>query len=192
MDMMRLFVAIKIDPDTEFLSFFRMLKNALRSERIKWVEEHNLHITLKFLGETPEQSLPAIDPVLERFAQETSSFDYRLRGIGIFGSRYAPRVIWTALEPYDELVESMERLQDRLEPIGFKKERQNHVPHLTLGRIHSISDRTHFQRMLDRSSDFSGEVHTADSMILFESILKPSGPEYRVVRKYPFSKRISE
>jgi 2'-5' RNA ligase len=189
MVMKRLFVAIKINPDPEFLSFFRSLKNNLMADRIKWVDEHNLHITLKFLGETPEPSIPTINDFLSVYVRGISSFNFRLKGVGVFGSLYAPRVIWTGLEPFIEITGMMHNIQRDFMPIGFEKDRQNHVPHLTLGRVHSLRDRKLFQQVLDQHKGFLGAVHGVDCLILYESILKQEGPEYLIVKKHLFGKK---
>ncbi|MEI6454938.1 MAG: RNA 2',3'-cyclic phosphodiesterase [bacterium] len=187
--MKRLFVAIKIDPDPGFLTFYRSLKNSLGAERIKWVEEHNLHITLKFLGETPEGLIPKTNNILAEYTRGLSRFNFQLKGLGVFGSRFAPRVIWTGLEPFMEITGMMHDIQRDFMPIGFEKDRQNHVPHLTLGRVHSLRDRILFQQLLDQHKGFSGAVHLVDCLILYESILKQDGPEYRIIQKYLFGKK---
>ena len=189
--MKRLFVAIKIEPDSVFLAYFRELKHVLRHERIKWVEEHNLHITLKFIGDTPEQSVQAIDSLLLNYAPRVAPFGYHLKGAGVFGSHYAPRVVWSGIEPFGEISATMRGLQLAFEKIGYEKERQNHVPHLTMGRISVLADRVVFQRAIDRFSDFAGSEHKADKMILYESILRPEGPVYRMVNHYIFSRGVS-
>jgi len=64
-DTIRTFIAIKITPEKRLTELFTNLKNALKSEEIRWVDTNNLHLTLRFLGETsPEQVLETIN-VLE-------------------------------------------------------------------------------------------------------------------------------
>jgi len=184
--MKRLFVAIKIDQDPGFLQVYRSIKSCLRHERIKWVEENNLHVTLKFLGETAEEVIPKIEAILETRTLTIYTFDYLLSGLGIFGSTHSPRVIWAGLEPYKNFVNVIKNLQQDFEIIGFQKDRQNQVPHLTLGRIKSIADRVIFQRTVDQFREVSSLSHKAKCLILYESILKSTGPEYLILQKYPF------
>src|SRR5512138_131071 len=131
----RLFIAIKIVPDRGFLEDFRELKSMLRHESVKWVEEHNIHVTLKFLGETEEKKIPAIVDAVLQVAGKTRPFGFSLQGLGVFGSSYNPKVVWTGIEPYQHLVELMRQVHEALEPLGFPRDRQNLVPHLTLGRV---------------------------------------------------------
>jgi len=186
--MKRLFVAIKIDPDPGFLQVFRTIKSCLGQERIKWVEENNLHLTLKFLGETPEEAIPNIKAALEPVTGVVRPFDYSLKGLGVFGSRYSPRVIWTGLEPSEKFTFLMKDIKEKFELIGIPGDRQNLVPHLTLGRIKSIADRIIFQRTIDRFGNYVSLTYKAESVILYESILTRTGPEYHILQKYLFNK----
>ena len=181
--MKRLFIAIKISPDKDFLARFRELKTALRHERIKWVEEHNIHITLKFFGETEEERIHPIVAVMEKVASERSVFRLSLQKPGVFGSSYEPRVVWIGIEPYAELADIMKVFHGELKTIGFEPDRQNLVPHLTLGRIKFLNDKPLFQKTLERFSDITSREIIVDSFILYESILRREGPEYREVKR---------
>ena len=186
--MKRLFAALKIQTDDRFLASYRKLMSELRQEPIKWVEEHNIHITLKFFGETDERRIPGIVEMLRRRATETTRFSLRLKGLGIFGSSYAPRVIWVGLEPYTDLVKLMKNVHDDMAGLGFERDRQNLVPHLTLGRVKSLRDKVLFQRTLDRYRDLSSEERVMQEIILYESVLRPQGPVYTALERLPLLK----
>lgn len=183
--MKRLFVAIKIDPGEEFLKQFRGLRMQLSGERIKWVEEHNIHITLKFFGETEEERVPGIIRALEEVASGTSVFFFSLRKLGIFGSSYDPRVVWVGIEPYADLVALMSGIRDTMSAIGFEPDRQNLVPHLTLGRIKDLRDKKRFQQVIDQNKEIASGEMKAANIILFESILKKEGPVYLALKIFP-------
>jgi len=184
----RLFAAIKTVPDQEFLETYRALQLSLRNNSIKWVEEENLHITINFFGETSEGLIPVISNVLNSIAASIPDFSFRYEGLGIFGSAYNPRVIWAAIEPYRELSNVIQRLKNELVVAGFSADRQNPVPHLTLGRIRSIQDRQRFQKVLDAYKMISSQPMMTRRLILFESILQHSGPEYHIIRSFPLKK----
>ena len=183
--MKRLFVAYKIIPDQGFLSGFRKLKSSMRMHQIKWVEENNIHITLKFLGETDEQKIPLIEDILRRRASQQSGFTIRLSGVGVFGSRHDPRVIWTGIEPYEALSGLMREMREDFIPAGYPADRQNIVPHLTLGRIRQLNDRILFQQSLDQCRHLVSEPIKLEKIILFESILRKEGPLYKALKEYP-------
>jgi len=184
--MKRLFAAIKTEPDLVFLQKYSELRAALRHESIKWVQEQSVHVTLHFFGETDEQRIPLICKTLIEVAETTNSFMLRLEGLAVFGSAYAPRVIWTGLAPQKEILELMKRVKAGLAASGFETDRQNLVPHLTLGRIKTLQDKVLFQRVIERYKDLSSTSEMAGKMILFESVLKASGPVYTVQQVFPF------
>ncbi len=187
--MKRLFAALKIHPDADFLAKYRELKQELQHEQIKWVEEHNIHVTLKFFGETEERKIPGISAVLKKRASNTASIDLHLTGLGIFGSSYAPKVIWVGMEPYAELSQLMKNLADDLKTAGFEPDRQNLVPHLTLGRIKFLRDKIIFRRTMDLYKDISSSRIHLGELTLFESILHREGPEYVALEKFPMIKK---
>lgn len=187
--MKRLFAALKIQPDPEFISRYRLLKQEMRNEPVKWVEEHNIHITLKFFGETEESRIPGISRVLANVASQRGPLSFRLKGLGVFGSSYAPRVVWAGIDPYEPLAGLMKDVHRDLRSEGWEPDRQNLVPHLTLGRIKSLRDRIFFQRTLDRYRDLTSLPVTPGTIILYESILRKEGPLYTPAGTYPFRKK---
>ena len=184
--MKRLFVAARIDPGKKFFDRLHALENQLKHERIKWVEDHNVHITLKFFGETEERKIPEINNILLSVAGKIAPFDLSLQKLGIFGSSYNPKVVWVGIEPYEGLVSIMKLMQDELKRIGYEPDRQNLVPHLTLGRIKFLKDKQLFQRSLDQYRDLSSQVMNVSSYLLFESILRKEGPIYLSLQSFPF------
>ena len=182
---MRLFAAIKVLPDEAFLQQVRKFRDTLHRDKIKWVETNNIHITLKFFGETSQYQIPSIYKALSRVAVQTPSFSFHLEGLGIFGSRYQPRVIWAGINPYEDMLKLMRNTHDALFKEGFPRETQNSVPHLTLGRIKQIADKKWFDQSLDRFRNIRSEEQTIAEIVLFESILKPTGPVYHTLQTFP-------
>lgn len=189
--MKRLFAALKIVPDPGFTGKYRELKQSLRHEQIKWVEEHNIHITLKFFGDTEEKSIPAIGEVLSPVAAAVPPIVLRLYGLGIFGSSYAPRVVWTGVEPYEEVAALMKKVHEELKAIGIEPDRQNLVPHLTLGRVKFLKDKILFNRVIEQNRMISSLPVKVEEIILYESILRREGPIYIALAKFPFEKKSS-
>ena len=176
--MKRTFIAIHLVPGEEFCSPYRELKRELRTERIKWVEDHNLHLTLKFLGDTESTKIALIGSILGDLFQKQSAFNIQLNGLGIFGSRYDPCVIWTGIKPYEAVSTLMKSVHQSLIPAGFTLDRQNLVPHLTLGRINEIKDKPGFQKVVDRFKELKSSPIKVNEVRFYESILRKEGPEY--------------
>ncbi|MCK9421103.1 MAG: RNA 2',3'-cyclic phosphodiesterase [Bacteroidales bacterium] len=189
--MKRLFAAIKIHPDSGFLKNYQEMKTALCHEQIKWVEERNIHITLHFFGETEDTKAVLINSVLRKLAEKTNPFSIRLSGFGLFGSSYSPRVIWAGIEPGQTLQAIMKELKIDLGSAGFDFDRQNLVPHLTLGRIKALRDKKYFQRIFAQFKDTPSIYEQINEIILFESKLQNSGPVYSVQQSFILGKKNS-
>ncbi len=184
--MKRLFAAIKITPDEHFLSIYYDLVKRLENDRIKWVVPHNFHLTLKFFGETPEEKIGIIGHKLNKIADMFSPFTVSVQNTGVFGSRYNPKVIWFGIADRGHLKELAETTLTTMDEAGFARDRQNFVPHLTVGRIKRLSDKQHFQQTIKmfEKADFMA-IHV-NEIYLYESHLKPEGPVYETVKKISF------
>jgi len=182
--MKRLFVAIKIIPRQEMLNTLYALKKDLQYEKINWVDEKNLHFTLKFLGKTATAEIANITKTLEYIVQTTKAFDIKIENLGIFGSRYNPRVIWAGIESSEPLLDLGENVLNYLDEAGFKRDRQNFVPHITLGRIKHIRDKKLLKVVIDKNKAIWHQNDRVDSFYLYESILKLEGPQYKVVKAF--------
>jgi len=182
--MKRLFAAIKVYPDVNLIKIYNSLKSALRDEKINWVNENNIHITLKFFGETPEDKIGEICGIFDKVAARHQPFDLNLENAGIFGSRYDPRVIWFGMAQSESVEKLAKDVLHSLKTIGFEPDGQNFRPHLTVGRIKQISDKKYFQQTIDTfKTSFIQDVPVTDFK-LFESILRPQGPVYHVVETF--------
>lgn len=182
--MKRLFAAIKIQPDENFLKVYYQLVNKLKEDSIKWVEPENIHLTLKFFGETDEGKIDDICQVLDEVCREYQPFTFRLQGVRIFGSSYNPKVIWFGIENNELLKKIGNHLVNDLSKAGFLNDRQNFVPHLTVGRIKELRHKNWFQTTINHYSEKFIQEINVDEICLFESILKPGGPTYLVIEKF--------
>ncbi len=182
--MKRLFVAVKIEPAEKFINVYYSLKRELNNEKIKWVEPANMHITLKFLGQTADEHIPLINKTLNDIVGNYHPFGFTLENIGVFGSRYNPRVLWTGINNGGQLRNLGEDILNRLDAAGFERDRQNFVPHLTIGRIKFLESKKHFQKVIDKYKNIFLQEAKVEKFILFQSILKPAGPVYYSLNEF--------
>ncbi|NOY49651.1 MAG: RNA 2',3'-cyclic phosphodiesterase [Chlorobi bacterium] len=182
--MKRLFVAVKLIPDDNFLKSYYFLKNNLQTNIIKWVNPGSMHLTLKFLGETPDEKIKEIKRILKEFAQDKKAFNVWFDKCGIFGSSYKPRVIWFGASKNEEIKTLGNQLLDTFHEHGYTRDSQNFVPHLTVGRIKKITDKKSFQATLDKLKNERLQEFNIDEIILYQSILKPGGPAYIELELY--------
>ncbi len=182
--MKRLFLAIKILPTDNFMDVYSSLKNELKHEKIKWVEPYNLHLTLKFFGETEDEKIDSIIEKISESVSRTEQFSFEVEEIGIFGSSYNPKVLWAGISGSKNIINLENLISEGLSEIGYVKDRQNFVPHLTLGRIKYLSDKTLFQLIVDDYKNEYFQEQKIGELYLFESILKKEGPQYSIVKSF--------
>lgn len=134
---LRLFVAVELDERVRrALGELQVELRRNGLERLRWTRDEGIHLTLKFLGETPEKRLAAIREALAKGARGHRRHELSLGKLGTFGGKRNPRVLWVDL---DGAVESLGRLQESVDgalaEIGFAKEDRRFSPHLTLARV---------------------------------------------------------
>jgi RNA 2',3'-cyclic 3'-phosphodiesterase len=107
-----------------------------RAGSVRWVNPASAHLTLKFLGDTPESALSGVEAALRACLAGTAPFDLRTGALGCFPSGRAPRVLWLGL---DGELAPLTALRDAVEaaiaPLGWPTEARPFAPHLTLGRL---------------------------------------------------------
>lgn len=133
----RLFVALELP--AEVRERLGELQRELRRQglgHLRWVRPEGIHLTLKFLGETPVSRLAAIADALKEAVKGVPPLELGLGPAGAFGDRRGPRVLWVGLE--GDLA-SLQELQRRVElamvGLGFPREERPFAPHLTLARV---------------------------------------------------------
>jgi 2'-5' RNA ligase len=185
-EMKRLFAAIKVEPTDAFIEMYDNLKQILGFHIIKWVDPNNIHITLKFFGETPVEEIPFITAALQEALEGVKPFEIKLANTGIFGSYYSPKVIWVGINTSEMFNKLSNNVIESLEKSGYLNDRQNFVPHLTLGRIKEIKDKNHFQDVVAHFSNYAYQTQMVHGFYLYDSILRKEGPEYTVVEEFVF------
>ncbi len=182
--MKRIFLAISAGRDPALIQRYDHIREILREEKIKWVKPGNLHLTLHFFGDTGVEEIRLLDRLLQLHTTGLQSFDLVFNGAGVFPGMRKPRVLWfglTAPEGLDVLVEAVKEV---LAEGGFALPDKPFSPHLTIGRIKWIGNRQRFAGLLEEYREKEISRLTVHEVCLFESILKPEGPEYRVMKRY--------
>ncbi len=178
--MLRLFVAIDLPEGVKEEVFSK--KSEFDLERVRWVRKENLHLTLKFLGNVNEKALPSIKKSLQEIASQTKAFSFKLHDFGAFPTLKRARVLWIGVSDGNyEVIKLAELIDQQLSRLGFEKEKRKFHPHITLARL-KIPAPLHKIPTLDKEIEIK-----AEEIILFQSILKPEGPTYIPLEKFPLS-----
>ena len=146
---------------------------------VKWVEEANLHITIKFLGEISDAQRPHIDQLVRSVASRHPSVRLTLAGIGAFPSIRSPRVMWAGMQEGGAQVASMaEELEAGLVALGFQSEERPFAAHVTLGRVRSPKRRAELANALAHTAWRADGPVELTHLTLMQSTLTPSGSIY--------------
>ena len=179
---MRLFIAIDIDDATRAQlgaardAIQAVVDEARTPARVTWVKPEVAHVTVRFIGETPDHTLQAIQDALGTVT--VAPVDVRWERIGTFGGMRHPRVIWVA--PANEtpaLTHLAEQINAELDPIVGPGEARPFKPHVTLGRVKDPGRGVDWERAL-AAVQFTPTVTRVDHVTLYQSRLSPKGPTY--------------
>ncbi len=159
---------------------------------VKWVVHENLHLTLKFLGKTPEDLLPRIGESLSEIALSYEPFCIRIYGMGVFPNSKFTRVIWVGIEDSDSIENLQRDIESAMESLGYPKEGRKFHPHLTLGRVRSQKGMAHVIHELDtlKNKDF-GSIGISN-IRLMQSELRPKGAQYSCLQEIPLGRGKNE
>ena len=159
-----------------------------RQGRVKWVERENLHLTVSFLGSTPERHLDAIRTLLEP-PFSSHMFELRFDTLGAFPDRGAPGVIWLGDSTGATVAQAVQReLAERLKAIGVPPEARPFRAHLTLGRFREAGRREDGRVIREFVVEPIGPL-PVDHLTLYESHLSNRGPSYEALVRVALRKK---
>lgn len=190
--MWRLFIAIHL-PD-EVRSRLAEAQRALQSRTsrgvVRWTPVEQMHLTLRFLGDVPEESVPDVIEALYRATLTTASFELSATGLGCFPDLRRPRVLWAGVSgDLDRLHALQELVATETAAWGQREDRAFHA-HLTLGRFKDGAGRE-ASRL---GAELAEEAHhdfgrwRVSEVTLMRSELSPAGARHSVLAEAALSR----
>ena len=181
---MRTFIAVNL-PDSIRSEIARHLdKFRPLAEHITWVPPGNAHITVKFLGEVPNNDLRPVGDVVKNALIGHRRFVVQLGGFGAFPDFRRPRVFWVGITGgIDPLRALALAVEDQLVPLGFEREGRKFSAHITLGRIKRPGDYDLLRRAAE-STKYTSEPFTVSSVEVMKSVLSPQGAQYSAFESF--------
>ena len=176
--MPRLFIAIDLAPaiKAEVHALCRGLSAA------HWSKMEQLHLTLRFLGETPDEQIAGLRAALAQV--KAAPFTLALRGVGVFPLRRRPaRVLWAGVSPEEPACALKKAIDDALGPDPEAAER-GFSPHLTLARFRD-NPGADLNRYLDEHAHFASAPWPVAEFRLYRSILGSERATHEVLESYP-------
>ena len=178
--MIRLFVAIPL-PDS-VRTQLSMLQSGLQG--VRWIKPENIHLTLRFIGEVPNDVAGDIDAALSAVA--APGFTLELDGVGNFARGKHPHALWAGIARSDPLMRLQAKIESALARAGLEPEARKFSPHVTIARLRDVRK----GRVADWAAAhgaFRTEPFPVGRFVLFSSFLKSEGAVYIEEASYPLA-----
>jgi len=149
--------------------------------RVRWVRLDGLHVTLRFLGPTPEEQLEVLRGVIESVAAASGPFRVVIAGAGAFPDLERPRALWLGIDTgADELTGLAASLEAGLTAAGWPPADKPFKPHLTVARVEGAVAAGTARRLVDVAAGL-GVGSPVDRVVLFESITGQGPARYEAI-----------
>jgi len=173
---LRTFIAVDIGALEELVK----LEDELEAigANLKMVEPKNIHLTLKFLGDTADDQVEEIVKIIEDCVKDLKPFNLELEGTGAFPNLNYIKVIWVGVNDHGILGPVTRNLNSELTSLGFKSENRGFSPHITLARVKSPKNKKQLKELILKHKDKTFQKLQIDKIRLKKSILDSKGPTY--------------
>ena len=173
--LIRTFISVDV-PITEEIS---SLLNSLRDIKgIRVPPEGQIHLTLKFLGNTDEKKVTKLCASLREALSDSFSFDVNISGLGAFPNERNPRVLWMGVKAPEELIGLADIVDETVRSLNLRCDDKKFSPHITVGRIDGRPD------LKDIFKDYKGKDFCSfrcSSVKVMKSELTPKGAIHSVI-----------
>ena len=193
MNLVRAFIAIELPTflqDAIQVSTTSLQKK-LGTDLIRWTPPHNVHLTLKFLGDVSPANIDILKQMLTIESAQHSALDMYVEGIGSFPNPKRPRVLWAGLNTPASLSSLAHGIETASTKLGYPAEEHDFSPHLTIGRVRQNASTTDLQKIrsaLEETKVGNLGVAHINAVNLYKSDLQPSGSVYTRLFSAPLGK----
>lgn len=183
---MRLFVAIPCDRGVRRALQAVQQRIVTGRAKVQWTAEQQLHLTVKFLGETPAERVPALAGAMQRAVAGVPAFHLEVGGSGCFPAGGPVRIIWVGgADPSGFMRQTVQRLEDEFAALGVPLEARTFSEHFTIGRVKFDDSRGKLREAV-RAVSFAPVRLEVNGLTLYQSVLGPGGPQYTAVAQALF------
>jgi RNA 2',3'-cyclic 3'-phosphodiesterase len=174
--MIRLFVAIELPEAVRD----RLVSLQGGVPGARWVNDDQLHLTLRFIGEVDENVAHDVDDALSQI--RAPAFELELSGVGEFGGKN-PRALWAGVRASGALTHLQKKVETALQRIGLEPEPRKFSAHVTLARLRS-APREKVAAFLAHHGLFASAPFKIQRFVLFSSHQGSGGSVYHAERVY--------
>lgn len=147
----------------------------------RWMDPASLHLTLRFIGEVPEDQALDIDEALAEL--RAPPFSVTLEGVGVFGTGRRARILWAGVERNEALNHLQAKVESALVRCGLRAEERKFTPHVTLARLKD-PPQDRIARFLCERGLFRAGPMPVDHVTLYRSHLGNGGSVYEALGEY--------
>jgi len=185
---MRLFIGIDLREDVrERLE--RLLVHLRACAHLKWSPVYNLHMTLKFIGEWPEDKLPQLEAAL-RSISPREPIPAEVKGLGWYPNPHHPRVFWVGVQGGEALTALATDIAAALVPLGIPNEDRPFNAHLTLARIKEPAPLQALRNAIAQLEPVDYGSLLVNRFYLYRSQAGSAGSVYTKLSEYPLQARV--
>ncbi len=190
MQTLRTFIAVELDQELKatLTEIQTRLRGAVPPRAVRWVQSEGIHLTLKFLGDTPLDKVEQVKAALALAAGQIPAFTITVAGVGCFPDARRPRVVWVGIqEPSGSLARLWQAVESHVAPLGFPTEKRPFSPHLTLGRVQRYASsgevRDVGQAVAALAAEMAGvqDEMAVSAVAYIKSDLRPTGAVYTIL-----------
>jgi len=174
----RLFIAIPISPCDGVLAMLKKAEEVDGFGEFKWVPVEFIHITLRFLGDTPVHHIGQICDSIAQIASKTVPFRIEIQGYGLFQHFGGKGVFWLSLAPCAALQELHSLIHKNLSPICLPSVTSPFVPHFTIARYKRLTHPDRLTHWIRQHASMPPIRMDVCKIMLMESLLQPTGSKY--------------
>lgn len=172
--MPRCFLALPVDFTDGINNLYKIAVNTLKTEKIKFVEPCNLHITIHFFGEISDDEVQTLIKNLENI--HIKPINTYTEGFFVFGMPAKPTVVGIKLYYSTDFELMINKYHLVIKSLNYELDKRPYIPHLTFGRVKSSVNINNYNKLLSIKTE-NNPVYLKE-VVLYKSILKPEGPTY--------------
>ena len=182
--MVRAFIAVEIE-NPQVLSNLIKIRDMLveTGADIKPVEDENIHLTIRFLGEISTITIEEIKRIMDTIPTIIKSFEMKVFGVGAFPTITRPRVVWAGVTEGSDKLALIRKIIDegivKARLYDVHKDQHAFSPHITLARVKSGRNISKLADLISRYQDYDFGVSPVTEVKLKQSTLTPRGPIYK-------------
>jgi RNA 2',3'-cyclic 3'-phosphodiesterase len=194
---MRTFIAIELPAAAKqrVIERQRSLQRLLDEQGVgiafRWTPADNLHLTLRFLGETGDNQRRQLEEALASIAAQSAAFSLALQAAGAFPNLRKPNILWLDFGgDLNTLAPLQRRIELAVQQAGFTAEQRAFTPHMTVARAQknaapsTLARAGEALRTVTALPSPAGTPFAVEAFYLIRSDLNPTGSIYTPLRAF--------